>query len=540
MVALLAGLLAGCGLGGSSSLTERRDDAPDPAVAQAASSAVLAQQAEAKARVQCEARIAHLRALPALPGAPAYEARRAEIMGRAKGESVVFLSAPAEATDLAPRLVALRERLSKQSPIVAVPAVSEALKYTPEDARRVLLREGYVYAEAPLLATVLVDVLRLGRLFREPEIFLARGAEVHRLVRDNRWSVYRYAEGEAKGEEASLLHGDRVSVTREGLLPLLHRDLGKLARAWAPDRMRIERLTREGAVAELQYDGQQALAALSDDGQQLDVECLVPSGDTQRLLAARATNSERAALIEPVREAMRAMVQERIRFDEPLEEIGQQDGSLRPLWRWSYLHGGASYRFNEINYDVFDQSGRPHPPQVCIDFVLDAYERGSGTWYRGRGEPRERRVGAIDFDAAEGMRNRRSASEVVAFAQEHPEMFEVWTLPDEERIAFGRRGEFFSYLAEHAASFRVGDAVIIHGMKADGLAHWHSFIVDAIDPLTGVPYRLAGNAGRPRIQSWEGVMRSAPLRSIRYVLSPRLSWLQATMPRPAADSFAIR
>jgi hypothetical protein len=231
------------------------------------------------------------------------------------------------------------------------------------------------------------------------------------------------------------------------------------------------------------------------------------------------------------------MVQERLRFDEPLEEVGQQDGSLRPVWRWAYEHGSESYSFNHIGYQVFDPQGRPAPPQVCIDFVLDAYERASGAWYRPLGEPRERRPGTIDFDGGD-LRNRRSAAEVVAFASRHPEMFEVWSPPEEERVPYGRRGEFFASLATHADRMHAGDMVVIHGLKADGQPHYHSFLIDAVDPLSGVPHRLAGNAGRPRYQSWESVMRAAPLRSVRHLVSPRLPWLVASLPttsRPVAS-----
>jgi hypothetical protein len=56
-------------------------------------------------------------------------------------------------------------------------------------------------------------------------------------------------------------------------------------------------------------------------------------------------------------------------------------------------------------------------------------------------------------------------------------------------------------------------------------------IVDA-DPLSGMPTELAGNAGRPRIRSWEGEMQNAPRRSILARIRPRPSWLEALMAPP--------
>jgi hypothetical protein len=492
------------------------------------------------ARARCEAQINRLQALPPLPGAPGFEAKRAEILGRAKGEAVLFIVPPTGPQELDLRLSLLRRRLERESPYIAVPAVSAALRYTPADARKLLLAQGYVYAESPELAATLVDVLRLSRLFTEPEIFLARGAEVHRLVRDPKTSVYRHADGDQRGDEASLLFGDRVAPSRDELFPFLHRDLTRLAREHAPDQVRVLRLTSEGAVAELRYGERWVRAALADDGAQLSVSCLAPPVDAAAAAEVDlllAGNTARAAAIEPVREAVRAMVSERLRFDEPLEEVGQQDGSLRPLWRWAYDHGGNSYSFNGIGYPVFDADGRPHPPQVCIDFVLDAFERASGTWFNRRDEPRARLSGKLDLDTSE-LKNRRSASEVVAFAQANPAMFDVWQLPDEERVPFGRRRDFFAYLAGHADRLHPGDIVIIHGMKSDGEAHWHSFLIDAIDPISAVPHRLAANAGRPRLQSWESVMRSAPLRSVRFVITPRLPWLQTLVPPPGTPMAA--
>lgn len=41
------------------------------------------------------------------------------------------------------------------------------------------------------------------------------------------------------------------------------------------------------------------------------------------------------------------MVGEALPFDEPKTEEGQQDGNLRPAWRWAYTHGWDSYTFND-------------------------------------------------------------------------------------------------------------------------------------------------------------------------------------------------
>jgi len=174
---------------------------------------------------------------------------------------------------------------------------------------------------------------------------------------------------------------------------------------------------------------------------------------------------------------------------------------------------------------VFDAVGRPRVPQVCIDFVTDTFERASGSWYRGRGEPRGRTPGRVDFSAL-GIDNERSVERFVEFAKAHPEWFEVFELPDEERVPYARRPDFFAHLAAHKERYRPGDIVTIYGLRADEKMHYHSFFIYSADPVTGVPSLVAANAGRPRVRPFEGEMQSAPLRSIRARIRPLPSWLE--------------
>jgi hypothetical protein len=507
----------GAGSASSASPADAQADEPKPAAPLGPDPCVLRWEA--------------LASEPALPGAPAFEEHRADILGRAKGEPVVFVRAP-RSSELTKRpLEQLRLRLGQKSPLLSIPEVLRATRYFPEDARALFLSEGYVYATDPTVATVLVDTLTLGRLFQEPTIYLARGASVHELHRDTKWNLYRYADGDDRNEEATLLLGDRLSITREGLFPLLHREIESLVEESGADQLTVDRLTEKASRVRLFFGDDELRAVADDDGARLRLACMerLPA-ERPKIAEIQRENRSRRQSLASVRRATRDMVRERLRFDEPLEEEGQQDGSLRPLWRWTYDHGGHGYRFNDIPYQVFDGLGRPYPPQVCVDFVLDTYERASGTWFGTSGQARLRTPGTIDFDAL-GVENRRSAANLAEFATARPDLFDVWNLTPEERIPYGRKQEFFRTLAEKRSSFREGDIIVIHGMKADGKAHYHSFLVDTRDPITGIPIRLAGNAGRPRLQTWEGVMRSAPARSVRHVLSPRTDWLRKTLGR---------
>jgi len=56
--------------------------------------------------------------------------------------------------------------------------------------------------------------------------------------------------------------------------------------------------------------------------------------------------------------------------------------------------------------------------------------------------------------------------------------------------------------------------------------HFHSFFVVDSDPLNGMPLTLAGNPGRPVLQTWQFEAFRTPERSIWYRVRPRLEWLE--------------
>src|SRR5262249_32754481 len=147
------------------------------------------------------------------------------------------------------------------------------------------------------------------------------------------------------------------------------------------------------------------------------------------------------------------------------------------------------------------------------DFVLDTFERASGTWYGTRKLGRRRLPGRLDFSSY-GIDNQRSVERFIDFAGEHPELFEVYQLAGEERIEFRERSKFFAHVYEHRDRYAPGDIVTILGLRDDDKYHYHSFFVFEADPVTGMPTRLAANAGRPRIRSWENELQNAPRRSL--------------------------
>src|SRR5262245_48531647 len=178
-------------------------------------------------------------------------------------------------------------------------------------------------------------------------------------------------------------------------------------------------------------------------------------------------------------------VKEAFRFDRPEGETGpDRDGELRPFWASAYLSGRSSFEHDGANYQVFDGGGNAWPPQVCVDFVVDTFERTSGTWWRPRGPSLGRVRGKLDL-AEVGVSSQRGVIAFGKLAEQKPDYFDVRRFRDEERIQFRERTRYFNFLAAHADEIRPGDVVAIHGLKRDDRIHQHAILVEWADPITG-------------------------------------------------------
>lgn len=532
---VLAATLLLAGLGGC---TRREAPVPDePAASTEASPAAVSvappapalsapESAEGQA---CARRIAALHAEPELPGASVNGGfTRAFLFGRGRGEPVIFLRTPRfDEQHGSSQALALRADLSAaERPAYAFESVLGRVKKAPELAREVFLSEGYLYTESAELAALYVNYLALGLLFREPELRLSRGADTWTLRR--RDGDYEYADGPKQGERARLLLFDHVSLPGKGLPPL-HVDLRVASAQSLADEIRFDRLTDSGAVVALRFGSDWLPAALSRTGTSFSFECQRDLATVREPVErARDLAKRRQRVTEVLARVVKNQVDEALPFDEPKTEDGQQDGQLRPAWRRAYLDGRDTYSFNDDTYWVFDQHGRPHVPQVCIDFVTDTLERASGAYFRRRGEKRELVRGLLDFDSF-GLDNRRSVETFVTFTKSHPEWFEFTETELAARVPFREREAFFRDVYQHRDEYRPFDIVTIFGLRSDGKLHYHSFFVADRDPVTGMPIAVVANAGRPRVRSWENEMQNAPARAILAHIRPRLAWLEANV-----------
>jgi hypothetical protein len=261
---------------------------------------------------------------------------------------------------------------------------------------------------------------------------------------------------------------------------------------------------------------------LEAKGAALTLGCVAAEAKVRETVeAARTAQGPRRRALLAMHDVVTDVVGEALRFDRPEgEKTAEHDGELRPQWMTAYLQGRESFSYEGSTYPVFDAAGRAWPPEVCVDFVLDSFERTSGTWFTPRGGRLGRVRGRLDFDEA-GIQNRRGVLAFGAFAEARPELFESRRFAGAERIQFKERTRFFDFLVDHADEVRPGDVVAIHGMKADNRIHQHAILVEWADPITGFPSGLADQMKRPRRRTWEGIMAEAPLRSLLYRARPR-------------------
>lgn len=481
----------------------------------------------------CLARIYGLERDPALAPTPLEPSARAALFGRAAGEPVVFLRPP-RATPPEQLDEPARRSLASLARIAALARVQRLrarFGHDPTGLRKLVLREGYLYSDDAAEAHALVRTLALTDLFDSQDLYLMRGEHTHHLTRrrsgiSRRWE-YIHADGELAGTPAKLLFADRVADTLTALAHPLHLDLSAFRARAGFDRMLIGPVRQDQLVAELVFGATRVQALVLANGPRLELGCMAAPAairaEVDRHLLATA--SRRRALAR-LGVAIAHSVAEELPFDRPLGAKDHlSDGQLRPLWNDAYRTGRLFFAHEDQAYPVFDARGRPAPPQMCVEMIVDAYERAAGSWFLPAGDPRTRSRGSLDFRAL-GLGNRASVLAFESFASSRADMFVARRIPDADRIPFREREKFFGYFLDHASEFSAGDIIAIQGPKPDGYVHQHAILIADVDPLTGFPYALADQMKRPRRRTFEDIMAEAPKRSLLYHVRPRSALLE--------------
>lgn len=483
----------------------------------------------------CRVRIGDAMTMPALPGAPILEERRMRLLARAKAEPVLFLDVPKYTGEVSPGTAARREALLTTAyPRDLFVKTIATFRDFPERLRDLVLRDGYIYTDAPRAGQVLIRDLKLDLLFHEKKVMVQRGALTYSAEKGEDGLFY-VSSGPDKGKRARLLLFDRVWLPGQKLGPAIHVDVREFARREGVDGMKIHRLTESGIVADLRFEDTWVPAFVEREDVHLKLGCLVvePSRASE-IGHARDVAYRRGLVVKSLRTAIAHQVELGLPFDEPKTERGQQDGKLRDRWEAAYFGGQKAYRFNGDIYPVYSPSGSPMTPQVCIDFVTETLERASGMHFTPQGEPPKKVMGALDFDEILG-NGRRQELAFRNYARENPDKLSMIDYREKDRVPYEKVDQFFRFVEERREDMRPGDIVIIRGRAAWDRyeeLHTHTFYIFESDPITGIPMLLAGNSGKPRIVTWDSEMVRAPKRSIRHRIRPNTEWLY--------DQIAIR
>jgi hypothetical protein len=284
-------------------------------------------------------------AKPDLGGDPGIQKQRAAMVARAKSEPIVLIRTP-KRTEVSPGVESLRAAFERTDyPWRELKKLRQRFGQRPDVMREILLREGYLYADDPNRAFTLVSQIKPRHLFDEDTIWVHRGKWLMHAKRGDEGD-YFFLDGPEQGKKVRLLHLDRVGV---GVVPEpLHRDFRGLRYRLFFDRARIEHITDRAIVADLRYGSHWVPTLLESHGAELDVvaEAIAPD-DAAEVRQARELQERRARAVSALRVAMRQAIDEGLPFDEPKTEVGQQDGTLRRLWRSAYAANRNYYKFND-------------------------------------------------------------------------------------------------------------------------------------------------------------------------------------------------
>ena len=213
----------------------------------------------------------------------------------------------------------------------------------------------------------------------------------------------------------------RSGPTESDLDEPAHRDLAAWSRENSVDRLDVQRITPRAILA--------VRALRTDFGQRTA---------RNRGRAGRARLSRSSARRAPRDRPSIGHAEERNRRAPfSLARRGDRTGrrsacpstgpapSRRPIAMASYAPNGAGptragsagfvSRTRTTRFSM--PTGRPQPPQVCMDFVLDSYERAAGSWFAKRGMKPARGDGRLDFDRY-AIDNRRGVLAFEKFAAE--------------------------------------------------------------------------------------------------------------------------
>lgn len=395
-------------------------------------------------------------------------------------------------------------------------------KYNKNIGYNTFLREGYLYHPNPTTSKALSELVTIDMLVGESIFYIHRGSLKMKV--EKKGGRYWYADGPYKGRTATIQFMDRILLSGNYEDEPLHLDFAPIKDDLGFDTITPTLVSSSFVVADINYGELKSQALLKRNGASVDLIC-----ETTDTSEVRDKRSYRGNGIRLMKKAMMEQVQEKIPFDEPKYEVGQEDGKLRDAWLNYFYRGSLKYqytnqRMTEENY-IYGHLGKPLPPQVCVDFLVDTIDRTAGSWYTDVGDRRkpQKTEGTFnsthlrykDEDGKDKHYAIRNVRGFTHFASDHPEWFEIINVDDKVKIG---SDDFFTYLK--TLKLQEGDMVFIRGEVPwdENKEHFHSFIIYQNDPVSGMPVLLAMNAGHAALRPWKIETNRTPKRHIFRVI----------------------
>jgi len=204
-------------------------------------------------------------------------------------------------------------------------------------------------------------------------------------------------------------------------------------------------------------------------------------------------------------------------FDEPVnEKNGEQlDWSLRPLAIQALQSKQKEFEFRWIKYNLF-KSWRINIPQVCVDFVLDFYEKLADSYYNVDGVHPDK----LFFDKIIWKWDRRRILEIIEYIKKNKNIAKNFLIHNVDKIYSYSEWEklYLDIRNTLSKKIKVWDILVIWWFLKDKEYHYHSVVVSDITINWNI--FVYENPKYPTKNNLIKVLSRWPRRKIKYILRP--------------------
>lgn len=223
-------------------------------------------------------------------------------------------------------------------------------------------------------------------------------------------------------------------------------------------------------------------------------------------------------LMKKLRSIQDSFIKEMNQFDEPRTEVGQQDGSLRRHWIRAWHAHKGSYEVNGDKYYVRNREGKPVPPQVCADLIVDTFDRMGGNWwvYNSGRHLRINQVNSFSkFIKSKDLSPRR-VPDLINVMESNPDYFKLIYKREDSGVKIGKHSKSIELMS--SLNVQENDIVFIQGTTPWDKTHihWHSFFLYEFNDEKE-DWIILGNSGMVAKRRLITESRRTPKRKIEYI-----------------------